>query len=321
MNYVYAGTKARTLETDLLTDTQVELLVGARTVDEFNQNLEDTFLAPYLAEYTGSNLSAILEASIRDAKRELEAMTPNPRLIEVLWLKYDFYNLKSIIKGDLAGRTDEAILETCFDIGTIEPRVLLAAYRNDDVSRVSSLLEATRREAAAYTTIAEIDLVMNLHYLTAIRGVADELEDEFATEYVTRLIDMFNLMAALRLHNMYEVRVRDIFVDGGSVPRAKLETVESILTAIQRYGGPHHWKDAIEAYHHDGRFSRLEKAREDYMNDWLKWQSHDIFSPAPLFAYFTAKKNNVQLIRAIYVGKVTGLEEHEIRENLRKVYR
>lgn len=318
-DYIYAGTRARTLENTLLTETQREMLVGAKSVAEMYRNLHDTFLAPYLAEHDESELSSILEQSITDTYHDLRTMTPEPELLNILWLKYDFYNLRAIIKGDLRGLDDDMIKGLCFTTSVYPPEALLAAYRDDNLGGLDERLESARREAASYTSIADIDLIMNLHYLTAIRDMAAVLDNDFVRGYVLRLIDLFNLKAGLRLAN-FDVNVRDMFVEGGTLYRSSLENVDNIAAELQRYGGPQHWKEALEEYRSSGSFALIEKAADDYMNQWLKEQSYDIFSPAPLFAYFNAKKNNVQMIRAIYVGKEAGLEEHEIRYNLRNLY-
>jgi len=319
-DYVYAGTRARALEQELLTESQRELLVGAKSVPEMYQNLTDTFLAPYLSEHDESELSLILEKSIADAREILDAIAPEPALLEILWLRYDFYNLKAIIKSAVAGLPDETITQHCFTIGRYGADRLIAAYHAHQLAIIDTRLEAARAEADNYQQIADIDLVLNLHYLTTIRDIAHKLNNAFATGYVTRLIDLFNLKAALRTHGFTDGNVRDVFVSGGTFHRRELESVDDILAQFPRIGGGPHWKEALDEYRATGSFALIEKASEDYMNWWLKDQSYHIFTLAPLFAYFNAKKNNVQVIRAIYVGKVAGLEEHEIRYNLRNLY-
>jgi len=320
MDYVYAGTRARALENNLLSEAQREYLVGAKSVPELYQNLSDTFLAPYLSEHDESELSLILEKSVADTRHTLHAIAPEPELLSILWLKYDFYNLKAIIKGTIAGLSDEVISTHCFDIGVHDTQKLIAAYRNSQLGSLDERLEAARVEAENYDQIADIDLVLNLHYLTSIRDIAARHKNAFIRAYTVNLIDLFNLTAALRRHTFTDINVRDTFVEGGSFHRRELETVDDTLSQFHRLGGESHWKEAIDEYRHSGSFALIEKASEDYMNSWLKQQSHTIFSPAPLFAYFNAKKNNVQMIRAIYVGKVAGLEEYEIRYNLRNLY-
>ena len=320
-DYIYAGTKAKTLETYLLTDTQVELLLGSRSLGELFRNLQDTFLAPYTTEYDRDQFSRMLEHVIEDTKRELVDMAPQPALLDVLWIRYDFYNLRALMKGDIAGLSDEDITPLCFTIGLYSPAQLVAAYRHDRLAMLDERLNSAYKEAQQYKNIGDIDLVMNLHYLTTIRDMAATYANEFVTQYVTRVIDLFNLISSLRISAFEQTPVRDTFIDGGTFHRRELESTDSTLEQFPRLGGPDLWKEALDEYRSSGSFSLIEKAREDYFAGWLKERSYEIFSPAALFAYFTAVKNNVQTVRAIHVGKDVGLEEHDIRHTLRKTYR
>lgn len=321
MDYIYAGTKARTLETTLLTDTQLEVLLGSSSLDDFYRNLQDTFLAPYLADAENDTpFSHILERVVTDTKQELATIAPEPHLLDILWIKYDYYNLRALIKGEIAGLDDIALREHCFTTGIYDRDRLIAAFRHNEIGQLDERLADALKEARQYTTVADIDLVMNLHYLTTARSMAHASGNMFVIEYVTRLIDLFNVTAALRTAGFKDTPIRDIFIEGGTFHRRELTQTEDALQQLNRIGGPERWREAREQYQTDGSFALIEKTKDDYMNQWLKEQSYEIFSPAALFAYFTAVKNNVQLLRAIHVGKDVELEEHEIRQNLRTLY-
>jgi len=320
-DYVYAGTKAKTLETKLLTENQVEMLVGAPTIQEFYKNLEDTFIAPYLAEHNKTKeLSEILELSIEQAKKDLMDMIPNPALLTVLWIKYDFYNLKAIIKGDIANTSEKNVLSLCFQIGLYNPKDLYNAYHNQTLGVLDKRLSHASDEALAYKKIADIDLILNRNYLTTARHISQHHKNTFISNYVTRLIDLFNLRAGLRTHGFGATGMSDVFIEGGTFHRRELDNEEHILSQFKRCDTPELWQSALDEYHTTGSFALIDKTAEDSVNNWLKTQSYELFSLAPLFAYFAAIKNNAQMIRAVYVGKITGLTESEIRRTLRILY-
>ncbi len=322
-NYIYASTRAKTLEQELLSESQRELLLGAQSLTELYTNLNDTFLAPYLNEQDGRvskrPLDQILEQSITDAQKLLESIAPRPAVLEILWLKYDFYNLTAILKGSLSGMERTAIKDLCFAAGVYSPERLLQAFEQNALTRLDPRLSQAAAEANEHSSSAVLSLISNKHYLLAARHLADQSREPFVREYVSFLIDSFNIRAALRIQAQPEMAVTDTFVAGGGTPE-RLASVDSALEALSRLGGQPRWTEAIEAYHQHGDFSLLEKGLEDYLAEWLKIQSRDLFSPAPLFSYFTAKKNNVQLIRAIYVGRSAGMAESEIRRILRDLY-
>ncbi|MEX0672910.1 MAG: V-type ATPase subunit [Candidatus Paceibacterota bacterium] len=317
--YIYAGTRAKTLEQELLTDTQREVLLGAKTMDEFFAGLQDTFLAPYLARESG-DLSTALEEAVTDAKQLLEQIAPEPELLNVLWLKYDFYNLKAAIKGTIAGLSYDEIKENCYKTGIYDADRLLQAYQSDRIGVLDSRLGRANTEAQTYNRIADIDLILNLHYLISIREVAFKTGNLFVRSYIILLIDLFNLKAALRTKAFQKTPIRDMFINGGTFHKHELEDAETVLDQFHRIGGPAIWKDAIEEYRKNGSFTQIEKISENYIAAWLRDQSYEIFSAAPLFAYFTARKNNVQQIRAIHVSKAANLPEHDTRATLRNLY-
>ncbi|MEX1026953.1 MAG: V-type ATPase subunit [Candidatus Paceibacterota bacterium] len=319
--YIYAGTRAKTLEHELLNEVQREVLLGAKSIEEFFAGLQDTFLAPYIArEESDRDLSLLLEETVTDAKILLEKIAPEPELLTVLWIKYDFYNLKAAIKGGIAGLTPEEIKAHCFTTGLYAPDKLIQAYQDGRLGTLDERLRRAADEALGYSRIADIDLILNLHYLTTAREMATRSKNPFVRSYITLLIDLFNLKAALRTQAFQDTPVPDMFIEGGTFHKRELEDTEAVLGQFRRIGGPTIWKDAIEKYRANNTFSLIEKVSEDYLAYWLKQQSYEIFSPAPLFAYFSAKKNNVQQIRAIHVSKVAGLPEHDIRAALRNLY-
>ena len=119
-DYIYAGTRAKALENQLLSENQMELLLSAKSVDEVHTVLQNTFLAPYLISKDKNkkpSATVALEECVREAKSVLNSIAPEPELLFILWLRYDYHNLKAIIKGKKAGLNTEEILQSCFNIG------------------------------------------------------------------------------------------------------------------------------------------------------------------------------------------------------------
>jgi V/A-type H+-transporting ATPase subunit C len=130
-DYIYAGTRAKTLENRLLSENQMELLLSAKSVDEVYKVLQDTFLAPHLVlkeEDKKDKARRALEESIREAKGILSSIAPAPMLLSVLWLRYDYHNLKAIIKGKRVEEKNSDILQNCFNMGVFSPEDLVRAY-------------------------------------------------------------------------------------------------------------------------------------------------------------------------------------------------
>jgi V/A-type H+-transporting ATPase subunit C len=317
--YVYAGTRAYALTNSLLNENQLERLLGAKSVDETHQVLQDTFLASYLARHDKSHLSHAIDESIKDAKNLLVQITPEPKLLEVLWIRYDFFNIRTLIKGKRKGLSESELLTMLYGSGTLEHNVLIKAVLEEKPDRLESRFANAVREANRVDQSYEVDFVTEAHYFEALREIVKESKDSFLKEYVSMLIDMFNVRSRLRASTLPE-GVTAPFIKDGTISKDKLVSEETALKALHRYGGANAWSEAEQTYLKTGTHALVDKVAQETQLKFLKEASMNLFSLAPLFAYFTALKNNAQIIRAIVVAKEASIPELELRYILRRLY-
>lgn len=318
--YIYASSRAKALETKLLSETQVELLLSSKEKSETFKVLQDTFLAPYLAEHERSNINTALDESMLETKEILTEITPEPELLNILWVKYDFYNLKAIVKGKKAGLSNSTIKKHCAHIGKYSTDKLLKTYEDGKLSFLNKYFESAVKEAEATKEVFEIDFAMNINYFEAIKEIARKFNHPFINEYVSLLIDFFNLESSLRIFSLQNTVIKDMFVNGGQISKKEMGNDNQILELYKKFGGEKLWTEPAKNFKETGDFSMLEKTTDEYTLSFLKERSLSLMSPAPLFAYFSAKKNNAQIIRAIIVAKEAGLPERDLRIILRRLY-
>lgn len=318
--YIHASSRAKALRFKLLTETQLERLLSAKDTEEVRKVLQDTYLAPYLAKGDDVSIQNALDQSVLDAKKTIESIAPQKEIFEILWLKYDFANLKTIVKGRRLGLNTEQLRERCLATGKYSIDTIIKAYDEGKLGNLNIFFVEAVEKANAAKVVYKIDIVMNIYYFRAMRQVALKYSDRFIREYSALLIDFFNLESALRLMRLDAMEQKEIFIYGGMFSRKDIETKKQIFDSYKRLGGEKLWADAISAYDDHGDFSLLEKTAEEYTLEFLKVQSTGLLSPAPLFAYFSAIKNNAQTIRAIVVAKQSGMPEKEIRRILRRLY-
>ncbi len=320
--YIFAGTLAKTREKELLSDTQLEMLLSAKTLPEFFTALQDTYLAPHITgNETADGLRHALESSITDGKKLLTQHAPQPQHLSVLWVKYDFYNLRTIIKSDQAGLNEEATLRKCFTAGLYDPAKLYTHYHDGSLSTLDTYLAQVANRVSGEQRASVIDHTIHVHYFTTAREMARRYKSPFICRFVTHLIDIYNVVSRLRILARKTEIPPNVFVEGGTFSHSELEDKQQVIDAFRRIGGADVWTDALHDYQESGNFSLIEKTADEEIVSFLDRESFELFSLAPLYAYFTALKNNAQIIRAIYVGKVAGLSEQDIRFTLRKLYR
>lgn len=321
-SYIYANSRIAALEARLLSASQLERLISAKDADEAFDALNDTFLAPFIAGKTRADLPRILRKSVSATKRRITAMVPETQVFDVLWLRYDFYNLKTIIKARKVGLSHEEIHERCFYAGTIDVDALIAAVDKDAVAQLLPEMGAAYDEARSATQVYEIDIAMNRGYFRAARRVADEVAEPFLRAYVTRVIDLYNLATQLRLLTLpLNIDKDAVFMAGGSLQRAQMATREAILGHYARMGDAQTFQQAIDAFEQTGDFAVLEKAVDDALVAFVKKHAMvQTFSFVPVFGYFLAHRNNTQIVKTVIAAKESGMDEQTLRRLLRKLY-
>lgn len=317
--YIYSANRIKAMEASLLSDAQVERLLSARDRTQAFQVLSDTFLSPYVSTEGKTKLPEALRASLIDTKKELSSIAPAPELLNVLWFRYDFYNLKTIIKAMRAGLAGDEILDRCYDIGSIPARVLLDTVLEERTSSLYTELYDAYKTAIEAEEVYKIDIVMNKGYFKAVKRVAENTKNTFLKRFVTLLIDLFNIKTALRVSVLPDIG-ESMFIAGGSIGEEALDGEDNILNSLSSIGSESMWKDAVEQYRNNGHYALLEKTADDYTLDFLKDESRDMFSIATLFAFFAARRNNAQIVKAAITAKETGMKEAELRIILRKLY-
>ncbi len=320
--YIYANSRIAALESQLLSAAQMERMIGAKSADEAFAALSGTFLAPYVAGKSRKDLARILRKSVSATKRLIEEIVPDVHVFDVLWLRYDFYNLKVIIKSMRAGITDNSeIIERCSYAGVFTPQEMLDAVARNAVNTLLPTLGDAYKEAQRAQQVYEIDFAMNKGYFRAIHDIAQRTKEPFIKVYVERVIDLFNLNAQLRLLFMKDgIDRRELFIEGGSFALKDIETKDAILEKYSQMGEPTLWKDVLKTFEETRNFAILEKAMDDALVQFVKNYDVMAFSVVRPFEYFLAHRNNTQIVRTIISAKESGMEEVDLRRILRRLY-
>ena len=177
-DYAYINTRVRVMRTKLLDGRALDSALAAGSYQEFLRVLAETDFASELRETTGEG--AGLPELDRALSRNLFATTQkvlgfaegtSRREIEVLLMRWDLVNLKTVARGIVGGRSSDTILESLIPGGTIKPAALQTAARSSDLASAAAaiavgghpLSRALRQGAAAYTASGRLlDLEVSL---------------------------------------------------------------------------------------------------------------------------------------------------------------
>ncbi len=310
--YIHSASRLKAREGSgyLLSPKQRRQLLDAERKEEFESILETTFLSAFLENSEEKkDVDKALEDCLLATKELLDEISPNSYIMDVLWYRYDFANLKIILKGIRGNFSEEAIIGLCHPFGKHDARYLLQAVQKEKTEflpqEAREAVEASERVNYPYL----IDFHLDSAYIEMVERMVDSISGEglFLKKYASAFVDIFNIKSALR-----ENTLRD-YVD---IPNALKSGIEKdkALDKLSEMGGEKFWQDAVREYKESGHFTLLERRFDDYMLDFLKWESlANLFSPATLFYFFEAKKNDIRTIKSLHVFKSTGRDSEYIK--------
>jgi len=315
--YIYAGTYSSLLINRLLPANQRELLLATTSLDEVRKVLQDTCFSPYLD--INQTLSDNWDKFVTDQKEKIVKIAPEPEALDMLFLRYDYANLKLIHRALNAKESEGAILGGCSNLSTIKPLRLYQAIAAGNLQMLSEEFADALKTAAGSISRSLSD-VLDQAYFNHVKTIDNAAQDKFVSKYVSTIIDLHNLKMRLRsfVHTESEaIIVKGEMVDGGTLSPNDLESLETILNRVHHFGGKKIWSEAVTKFTENHDFTAIDRAADNYLAQFLKTATIDIHSPAPLFAYFLSVLDHTQFVRAVIAARNVGLSEIELRALVR----
>lgn len=333
-DFYYASARLRALEPKRLNATEVERMLGAKTAQEAYKVLTDLDYAPHVGDIERvEEFQQVLTASLLDTKRLLERIVPDPRILDLLFLPYDFHNLKTILKGKATlmplGRISIEELENFFYARE-------KSHLPFTVEAYSEFIKETIGEAQNAHAKTEntqiIDLVVDQRLYKLLMEIAQSINNDFAVRFVQTLIDLANIKTLLRVkllkqENEFETPQlkNNLFFPGGILPVSKFHKgIENDRANLPGLFKGTDYEDlvqkSVEGFEKIRSFLPLEKYAEEYVIRLAQTTHYTPVGPEVVIAYFFARQNNARLIRIIMVGKINHVPEKTLREHLYKVY-
>ena len=302
-DYLAVSAWLHAMETRLLTPEKVERLLEAASETEARKLLTECGYAEALP----------LEEALREHRetlyKELAAAVPDPRLIELFQLKYDYHNIKAILKAERRGISPEAFL-------------LQSEWQQEHMFQVSDTARRAAQEAAALLRENDpqgADLRLDAACYDEMRTLAEEMKSNFLQGYVRQLIDAANLRTAVRASRSgsSEVLPRAL-LEGGSVsPHGIMMTEPGKLGELFGAGALEKAAALGAAAAGGGSLTAFEKACDEATDAYLAAARRTPFGEETVLCYLAAVENEITAIRIIMTGRQAGLSPEMIRSRLR----
>ncbi|MCR3922035.1 MAG: V-type ATP synthase subunit C [Firmicutes bacterium] len=327
--YAYAVGRVRAMESRLLDSGKIERMVEAKSAEEALKILSESEYAGYLSESTSAfAYEKILEAELRRVYLELRKFVPNPEIINLFASKFDYHNVKVLLKAkQLEENRDDLLVQ---EIGNLSLSELVRAVGEGDFKnlppRMREATESITEQFRVDVNPQIVDLLLDRAMYADIFSTLQELKSPFMTGYFIRLVDLINIKTFLRVQRLGRSKefLESALLPAGDINIIKLVQLgEPMEIVIDRLSFGRYSKvveEGILAYQKTDTMTRYEKLLDDFLIQYIKLAKYSTFGPEPIVGYLLAKENELKTIRIVMVGKINQLPVEEIRERLRDVY-
>ena len=202
------------MENRLLTRERLERMIEARDAAEARKLLAECGYAD------GVGLEQALAQAREDTFRDLEGAVPDPGLLQVFQVKYDYHNAKVLLKARAVGADPERLLLAG---GRYPAGELLEGWRRGELRECSPAFQRALEESRAALEEShdpqQADLILDRACYGEMAQLARETGSAFLQGYVRLSVDVANLRTAVRVHRMGRDGefLRQALLPGGNV--------------------------------------------------------------------------------------------------------
>ncbi|MDO5089165.1 MAG: V-type ATP synthase subunit C [Leptotrichiaceae bacterium] len=329
MDYGRSVVTVRVLEKRLLNKNRLERMIEAETPDEVLKLLGETEYSQSMTDIKNSReYEKILKRETERVFSLIREMSNDSEIVDILSLKYDYHNLKVLLKGKVTGKDFSGLL---MDAGTVKTNKLKAQFdaeSYDDLpEELSKAVSEAEKDFDENKDPQRIDIIVDKYYYSHLLKIADRINVQILRDYVEGLIDFQNIITLLRVKKQSKdfKFLESVIHEGGKISKDKIvsslnDSVETIANKFRKEKIGSCLLKGAEIFNEKGRLSELEKISDNYLMALNRESKYTVFGPEPLFAYLIAKEREMNAIRMIMVSKINNINSEKVRERLRDTY-
>lgn len=329
LQFTQAISRIRVLETRLLDKSKIDKMLEANSYDDaFKVLLDSEYGGAIKSVGNNEDYEKILNYELSRVYKELYEMSPKSELVDLMSMKYDYHNIKVLLKGVFLKKDLSHIL---LNIGRLDIKSLQNSIESSDFSDYNKIrrlaIEQSIEDFNAEKDPQRIDIILDKYMFEEMLLTSKSLKYNFITKYVKTLIDLNNIKILLRVKKQGKSIefLKLVMIDGGAIDTFKLldlfnaeaENLADILRYTDYFNG---LALGIEDYTKKGSICLLEKLIDNFIMDMMKNAKMVPFGMESIIAYIYAKETETQIIRIILVGKQNDIAKGVIMERLRDIY-
>lgn len=331
--YAFLLAIVRSYESKMLTSGEVERMISAKDATEAYRVFNDLEYAKFLGDTERvEDFQQIINAGLIEIKDIITKNAPYKELMDILWLRFDFTNLKALIKAQIQEKDLTKTQEMILPYGKYSFEEMKALFVEEESfveekDQIKDLLkEIIKKSLSVYTESQDpilVDAYVDQAYYDYLGDFLPDVKSKFISEYYTLEIDLKNIRTYLRAIALEKTEIfSKLYLEGGSIDQEKYTgNFEEFLEELKNTDFYTLTQKAIEEYVETKSFLEFEKASDALLLDHMTKARYINLGIEPIFAFFWIKENNAQIIRTIMVNKLNNIDPAEIRKKIRKLYK
>jgi len=305
-------------------------MADASSAEEALKVLAETSYAPLVAELASPyEYDELLSKEMNRVRDFIDEISPDPSITDLFFLKYDFHNLKVLLKHRYLGDMDDEL--PLAQMGTVPAEVLRKGVEDPESGLLPPFMVDAIKKVEQVCVLRvdpqKIDTVLDLAMYDRIFEVCHRRRNGFAIRYFQMQVDLLNLRSLLRAKRLGQGFdfLKEMLIPHGSLNasfygRAIEQPYEQLIREVESTSYGRVVAEGVQDFLRTGTLTAFERLMDDFLLNYVKALRYNPFGIEAIAGYLLAKENEIKLIRIIMVGKINNLPAEKIRERLRDVY-
>jgi V/A-type H+/Na+-transporting ATPase subunit C len=324
-DYAYITGKIKQLETGLPNEVDFDRMINAPDAAKAFEVLNDTDYANNLLGVEVENFNYALHEDWRELRKFLKNSVPDKKLLDILYLREDFNNLKIVLKQHLQTKPLADVRVT--DAGSVSQADWLSYFQADERSNLNEFWHEVMKQILAQVGKSLdpqlIDREVDKIYFKTYKELALKLNNDFIIKLVEIEIDVMNVKSLIRARRLKRdaAWLTQQLADGGTIPLKDigswLELDFSEIVQHLRHNLPFSIWQEIDKEHAKSPAELIEKAMYTWRRRYLLRANFVAYGPEHVIKYFYAKIRAMINVRVAMMGKINNLAPEEIKARIR----
>ena len=327
---LYSNAIVKTYEGKLLNAERVRRILNAADISEAVKVLYECDYNATLITQSHLDIDELLNDEMEKTVAFFQKMCADTNLITVIMRRYDYHNLKALLKQKY-GEAD--IAESVYPFGGIGLEKLEQVLREEAYNELPPVMSEAAREikklfAAGEPSGKQIDITLDIAMLKETAAYVKKIKNIHIRQYFTGEADLKNILTAARMkaHGFTRDQLAAQLVQGGNLETAKLyklfESAPENIPQIFVTTGYYSLIKELAVILSEGRpLSDFEVKAEEFLFGLSRVDKDNYFEANPLFAWYIQKLAEIKTVKLIFVCKKNNIGNDLIRLILKPIYK